>query len=655
MKKTIILLGLMVGILMSGTAQTDQRTRETKIADIVMLLPAGNTEILNRLMGELIELGDVVAYLAPRLTDGDDADLQLRYAISGLAMYASQNNDKKELVASSLCKAITTAKSDEIRDFLMIQLQYVAGDESVETATSYLTNTRLSDAAARVLVRIGSDKAGTALMTALKTSKGAQQITIIEALGEMRYHPAYKDISDFVALSGDPKMHKAMWRSLALIAHPSSEKMLSQVAKAVGYKFEPTDAFGSYMLFLHNSLPAQSAMVAKSAKNMLKATSESSQLAAKTAALELLTLSAGEKAIGDVTDALKSSNKQYRQAALKFSQNIQSPKMYDALMKFAKKEKRDEVEAEIVAAFGVRGDKAAWPFVQECLTDDNNYVRSSAIGAAGKIAGSDAVALIVKAMNSDDMHVVKAGKNTLLSIAGEEVVTQAAAAIPEATVLAKVAFLEILAARQAAPFAQAIFNQTSSTDPQVRLAAATALASVVTEKEVPRIAQLLNNASNKEETNALQAAMYAAVSGLNQNAQTDMVMNQAMMSNRPEVYGNVFAMIGGKRALDLVMEFGFNSGYAAFEEIAFEALLNWSDALAIEQLYKIAVGTPSGAFFDRALSAYITKTGSSRNTPEQKLLMLRNALEIAQSTTHKQAILRQIGRTGTFIGMVTAG
>ena len=47
--------------------------------------------------------------------------------------------------------------------------------------------------------------------------------------------------------------------------------------------------------------------------------------------------------------------------------------------------------------------------------------------------------------------------------------------------------------------------------------------------------------------------------------------------------------------------------------------------------------------------------GALRNTPEQKLLMLRGALEIAQTPEQEQAILHQIGCTGTFLGLITAG
>ena len=674
MKKIFIFIIVAAGILSSTFAQTDSRTRETKIADIIMLLPANNTESFNKLMGELIQLGDVIGDLTPRLTDTGHSDTQLRYAISGLAMYASKDAGRKALIAKSLCDAMTKAKSDEIRDFLLIQLQYVAGSESVETVAQYLNNARLADAAARVLVRIGNDTAGKALLTALGKTAGAQQITIVQALGEIGYQPATAAIGALTK-SSDASLCKAALYSLAQIANPASEKILAEAAAKAGYKYEPTDAFGSYILFLRNIFPTKPSLVSKSAQKMLKATNENTQIAAKTAALEFISYMSNDKSmydiifIGDIilpvepvekvieymTVALKSNNKQYRQSALKFSANIKSKKILDNLLKVAKKEKRADVKAEIIATFGERGDKAAWPFVKECLADGNGNVRAAAIVTAGKLVGAEALTPIVKAMNTGDQQVVTAGKNTLLTFAGEQVVAEAAEAIPQTSVQAQAAFLEILAIRQAEAQAGTIYTQTASSDANVRLAAMKALKQVATDKDVPRIAPLLNAASNKDETAALQQAFFAAISKQNQDKQTDIVLEQAMKSRNPGVYGNVLAMVGGKKAMDAVMEYGFRSGEAKLKEAAFEALLNWSDGLAIPQLYKIAAGDPSGSYFEKALTEYIQKTGRSRITSEQKLLMLINALDIAKSPKHKQDILQQMAGTGTFVGLLTAG
>jgi len=686
MKKIFLSFLLLTCLLSSSHAQTDQRSRETKIADIVMLLPANNTETFNKLMGELLRLGDVVGDLAPRLTDSGDGDTQIRYAISGISMYASQGDTQKSVVAKSLCNAIQAAKSDEIRDFLFIQLQYVASDESVETAARYLENARLSDAAARVLVRIGSDAAGIALTNALKKSTN-QQINIIQSLGEMRYQPANDVIAALAtattasdvaqskttasdaaqrkttasgaaqrnATASDIALRKATLYALAQIAHHSSEKILSEAAAAAGYRYEPADALGSYLLFLQNSIDSQVDMVAKSAFKMWKATSETSQIAAKSAALELLSRSAGEKAISYIIDALKSNQNQYRQAALTYSRNINSPKMYTELIKVAQKEKRPQVIAEIVAAFGERGDKAAWPFVEKCLTANDNTMRMAAIVTARKTSGTHSILPIILAMNTSDESVVNIGKNTLLTIPDDEVVTQAATAIPKTSPKAKAALMEVLAARKAEPHAAVIFAETTSPDAQVRLAASRALASVVNVRDASRVAQLLDAASHKEEIAALQKALYAAVSSQSQEMQTDLVVDQAISTNDPARYGNVFAMIGGGYALQIVMEYGFSSDDCDLRDAAFESLLNWSDDSVIPQLFQIAANHPNGPYFNQALLAYASKTGLTNQTPEQKLLKLRAGIEIALTPTQKKTFLQQIARTGTFVGLTTAG
>lgn len=653
MKKTFISIILTIILLAPAFSQTDNRTRVTKIADLVMKLPAENTVVFNQLMDELSRIDNVIVDLASQLTEPGGSDAQIRYAVSGLATYSSNDADKRTAIARNLCTVIPQAKSDEIRDFLFIQLQYVAGAESVETAAQYLGNSRLADAAARVLVRIGSDNAGKALLSALNESSGAQQITLVQALGDMRYTPA---IDAITKLTGDnnPELKKVALHSLAEIASPISEKTLMTAAQNAEYKNEHTDALGSYILYLRNSLNAHPDMVAKAAKKMLKATSEISQIAAKTAALELLTGSSGEKSVNYVMEALASKNKQYREAALQYSAHIQSPKMYEALMKKAQSEKQAEIKAEILTAFGDRGDKAAWPFVKECLTNSDSNIRQTAIIAAEKLAGTSAVPFIVEAMNSSDEKIIETGKNTLLTINNSEMSDELAKALPHSSAAAKVAFMEILAARGAKSQIETIFAQTSSTDAKVRLAAYKALAPLVSEKDLSRVSQLLNSATDKTEIAALQAAVYSSIASSDKAQQTQWIREQMDRSSKPASYYNVLAMIGGNDALEKVMA-GFNGNNAHVRTTAFEALINWSDATVLAGLYEIAAKNPAGDYFERAITNYISKVGTSKETPEQKLLSLRKALEISQTPSTRKSILERIADTGTFIGLLTAG
>ena len=663
--KLIILL-VICGIAFSAHAQqwvNDQRTNETKIADIVMQLPAKNTETFNKLMQELIRLENVIPNMASKLLPpGHGNDAQVRSAISGIALYASQGNNpaEKEKMAKELCKAIQEVESDEIKDFLLIQLQYVAGKESIETASKYLENTRLADAAARVLIRVGGEAAGKALLDAgmkLNASTVPGKIdlekTMIEALGNMCYKPAVEYITNSVS-SGELK--KTALHSLAQIATPESMKLLAEMAAQSGYVYEQTDATEAYLLFLKNSLnQGQETMVANACKDLFRQTIRPEQFTTRCAVLHLYAGAAGENAIPEIISSLDSNDEKYRAAALSIAANFKSSKMTEGLLIRAHKEVND-VRAEIITFFGNNGTKNALPFVLSAgLKDKNPKVVAASITTAGKLGREQAIVPIIAAMKNGTQPVVDAGKNTLLTLKNSNLLNEIANAVPQAASAAKVAFLEILALRQAAPQSGTILEQTSSTDANVRLAACKALASVATEKDIPRIAQLLNTASKKDELAALQQALFAAVSKQSQDKQTGLVLDQAMNSNNPSVYGKVLAMIGGKQALDLVMNYGFNSGDANLKEAALEALANWSDDLAIPQLYKIATGDLSGQFFDKSLSAYISKTVASKNTPEQKLIMLRDALQIARTPAQKEIIIKQIANTGTFLGLIAAG
>jgi len=234
----------------------DQRTNETKIADIAMQLPAKNTETLNRLMRELILLDNVIPNMTSKLLPpGNGDDSQIRAAISGLTFYASQGNNPEERkkIAEELCKAIPKVESDEIKDFLLIQLQWVAGDESVETAVQYLENARLADAAVRVLARIGTDEAKKALSTfsasikypkiynkLSKVAKKKKRPEVMAALGEYDDKNASISVDEELAMVRAKRMSKrtpeqqliVLRDSLEIARTPEQkEEIIQQIAK----------------------------------------------------------------------------------------------------------------------------------------------------------------------------------------------------------------------------------------------------------------------------------------------------------------------------------------------------------------------------------------------------------------------------------------
>lgn len=681
LKRNILLLLLLVCVALTANAQptpqNDQRTTETKVADIVMLLPAQNSADFNRLMSGLIKLGDIIPAMSAKLTEpGEGDDIQIRSAIAGMAMYAGKANDKtaKANVAQGIIKALAQAKSDEIRDFLLIQLQYVAGDESVSDIAKYLTNNRLCDASTRVLVRINSPKSSKALFDALATSSGKNKVTLVQALGHVKYAAALDAITA-LATNADVNLRKASLFALANIASPASQTILKTAAEKAGYAFDSSDALGSYLLYLSNLNKNGNQQIAATASaQLLTVVNEPLQIAAKTAALELYTLTASPAdAIVQITKALDSKNKQYRAAALLSSTNVQSPEMVAALLKKVEKEKRSEVKAEIITAFGVRGDKQALPFVLKSIKDKQGEVAIAAIVTASKLDGKQAIIPIIQGMNE---HVSSVAKQALLTIDSPEMITQVAAAInqPKTSGIVKAALIDILGERGATQYVDVVFaNVTVDCEvvvstkeaPKVvydaaSIAAARALKNVVTEKDINRISKLFDSRAEallqcEEKTMAFQQALYAAVKNAgNQQKQTQLVVEQMNKSVNQPAYYNVLAMIGGADALSVVKH-AFDIQTGKVKALAFDALTRWSDFSAAEALFQISKNNPAGEYFDGALTSYVAKVSTSKNTDDQKLLLLRRALEIVKTTSQKNEIIRQIGRINSFTAMVVAG
>ena len=662
--KLIILL-VIYGFTFSVNAQqrnNDQRTNETKIADIAMQLPAKDTDTFNRLMRELIQIDNIIPNLASKLLPpGQGDDMQVRSAISGLTFYASQSNnpaDKKK-IAEGIGEAIRKVNSDETIDFLLIQLQYVAGNESIGVVSQYLVNTRLSDAAARVLVRIGGDAAGKALLDAgrkLMPSANVEysnlQKTVIEALGDVGYKPAVEYITNAVSNAG---FKKSALYALAQIAAPESEKLLAEAAAQSGYVYEQTDATGAYLLFLNNSLKqGRQAAVADAAKNLLNQTVRPEQLISKCAALNLYARATGEKAIPEIISALDHKDEKYRSAAFLAAANLQSSLMTDALLKKAQKA-NNPLKAKIITFFGVTENKKALPFVLKALKDKNPEVVAASITTAGRLGQEQAITPIIGAMKKGTQPIVDAGKSTLLFIKSTRIADEAAKGISGASDIATVALINVIAQKRATNHADLMFKLSSSNNPRVATAASEALKDVITEKDLGKLSGLFTQTSSPEQMAALQNALYAAVRYAGDNdKQTELILEQMNRSDNPSLFYKPLSMIGGENALQMVSE-GFNSANAQTKEAAFNALINWNGIESCRELFAISKNNPSGEYFDKALTSYIDKITPSRLPNAQKLLMLRDALDIARTPAQKEVIINQMAGTGTFLGMITAG
>ena len=240
--------GTLFGYQVSASISEDSRLME-----LVNMLPAGNSEELHQIMEELTSYeGAAIMSISENLVPpGKGNDSKQRYAISGLVKYVSQNNDPflRLKISNAICNAIETADEDEVKDFLLQELQFVAGDEAILTAASCLSNKRLSDPAARVLIRVNSEASKGALVNELKSEDFQEKISVIQAISIAGSHDVSSLLRElFKSSEGD--LRKVILRSLAGNADLLSFELLALEAENAGYRYEVTDAVGSYLLYL---------------------------------------------------------------------------------------------------------------------------------------------------------------------------------------------------------------------------------------------------------------------------------------------------------------------------------------------------------------------------------------------------------------------
>ncbi len=656
------MLAAVISMSTMATAQreNDQRTLTTRVADLLAQLPAKNSEQLTASMDEvaamgkngLLQMTDMLA--AP----GKGNNTGLEYALGGFSFYVSQagREDWRKMSVEAYCQSLQKATDEEVKAFLIRQLQLVGKNDAVACLQGYLKDERLSSPAAKALVNISTPQAQEALLQALQGAQGESRLALVEALGDVRYAKAVPALTP-LAESQDVKLNKLALYALANIADPSSEGVLAKAAQQTNYTFNNSTATAAYLLYTHrlaeNGKQEQAASIAQS---LLSSSAQANQVHTRTAALSLLADIQGEKSVGLLVDAAADKNPEYRAAALKFAGDYITPATTAMWVKKIKKAD-PEVQAGIITMLGMNKATSALPATLKALKSRNDEVKLAAIGAVGYMGDEKALNALLKAMRKSNDQETGAIKEALLMMEVDGLTDAVADALPKVSANAQAALLEVLGNRAASGRIDAVFNYVNNKNQEVRMAALDALAHMATKENLPRLFSVLNETSQPEEVSAVQKAIVAAVSEYEGQAQqADLVLQQieSTPAEKKPLYFNILASIGGEKALSAVSG-AFDGGDATLKQAAVAALSGWSDVSATNALYRISQTTDNAAYLEQALNGYTRAVSASKYPAAQKLLLLRKGMEVAKTPAQKKLILTEIGKNRTFPALIYAG
>jgi HEAT repeat protein len=635
-KKIFFMLLAVIMLQHIAVAQdkTDQRTITTRIADLLAQLPARDAKQLKGNMQEISLMGeDGYVTLISGLTDSRKGNNSLlEYAISGFSAYVTQTGQEslRKMSVNAYCKALGKLSDSQNKAFIISQLELVGHDDAISCLQGFLADPKLADPAARALVKINSPAAKAALLGGLSNASGPAKLSIVEALGNSRTKEAAQPINALAAGS-DQNLVKVSLFALAYIADPSSETVMVAAAEKSGYKFENTNATAAALLYAETLLEnGNTALAGKIAMQIWEKSFANDQVHIRTAALKVIVGLNKENSTRVLLDAIGDKNMEYRIAVLKFAAPYLTP---TTSLLWVNKLKKVEpaAKAEIINMFGENNIQEALPAILKLLKSKDEEIRIAAINAAAKIGQDQVIDELLNVMGKGTPTDVMVVSNAILRMKGNGITAKVAAFIPNATPDVQVALINVLAARAANDQLSAIFSQLKNKDVQVRKAAFVALQQTVTSENLPQLFTLLNETSDQTELIQVQAAAVAALKNKKDNSQqVDLVSLKAVSD-------------------------AFNTGNAEMKKTSIDALSAWKDASSAEELIKISRQTTDSTYLSSALKGYLGLIKEANYTAEQRLLLLREAMDAAKTPTQQQQILKAAEQAKSINALIFAG
>ena len=656
-------------------AQTPaNRTAKTTAADVLAQMPAAKQAAYNKLIGDLSSTGEEGVLMLVNMINapGKGSNANVDYALSGLTHYvmAKGEENARLVTAKAYLKALEMVNERETKAFIIRQLQMLGKDECIDVLASYLNDESLSGPAARALASNGSQKAGQALVAALKSRTGSSktQKDVIRAIADARVDGA-EPVLLVLQGASDPNMQKEVLYALSCVGSSNSLPVLAKAAENAGYTMEVTGANEAYIALLKRLVQSDRDAVMKAAKKLQKAAAKAGQEQTREAALQIL-LAAEEpaKVSKMVIAAMKDPSKNYRNAALSYASGFADKELYIELMKMVPKAKpelkidilnwigreaKKPVKHDIIQNLEIRFDLPAKQILLEQLGDVNFDVKQAATWTLVKIGDKSYIPSLAELLKSNDKQVVLLGQDALAAFPGD-IDGAVAKAVSSAANAGKIAGLELLAMRKATANINTVLDQIQIGSPEVKAAAYVALKDVVGERDITNMCGMLETADALA-VPPMQRAVISALSSLPVADRVETVTRRMLQAgNKDYLYYLVLASTGQPDALATVVK-GFRSNTGVKRDAAFEALLNWKGIEVADELYTICKESPSSNYFDPALTTYVKLVSNPAFTGENRLLSLRKAMEIAKTDAQKIAILQQIEKTGTFLGMLYAG
>jgi HEAT repeat protein len=654
MKKYIfhIFTILLLTVFSAGSFAQDNRTLDTKVADILAQMPTKDLIHRDRVINEMIQLGPDGFHKFTQLlvAPGAGDDTAVRFAINSCSRFASEFGKEKEkdFVEDQLLKALKSQQNKDVKTFLLNELNMVAGDKAITEVKIYLTDDFLAEPATQTILSVGGKTAAGALLDVLPKANDKTQSTLVKALGELQCVGAVQQITAFVN-DKNPETKKVALEALANIGDPGSFKVLLSASKNENFAYDPSNAAEVFLHYADRLGEKNETELCKKACNeIFKSNQADDKLHNYSKALAIYTRYFGTEAMPLLLKAVESANKPFRYSALNLAENMDDVAATRAWIVKAQTVP-DETRSEIIDMLGRKGDPLAIGFVKENLNSASEIVRVESINALMKLEGSKATPLLIEHLAKG--QDIEAAKTALLQLLDQKHLAPVAAQMGKTSGKTKAAFIDLIGAKSGKDYFEPVFALTSSGNADEKSAAFNALKKVSAEKDLGKLIQLLLSVNNETEIGQVQMAVVAAAKGVEaEKTEKGKLLSALKTTDKKDRIITVLPEIGGDVALATSSGY-FKNSTGATKEAAFKALTNWKEYSASAVLFEICQSS-SAEFHAPAFASFIRQVRSANLPDDQKLLQYRKVMPFASTTEEKIQVVNSIGNLKTFLSLV---
>jgi HEAT repeat protein len=643
----IVLVLALFFVASSALSQQDLRTLKTKVADTLARFPAQSAEERNQLASEIIQLGsagikEICRMLVPPGT-GDDTPVQ--FALNGVAVYVNRGSaeEEREMFALTLIESLGETQDDEVKAFLIRQLQITGRAESVKPLSQFLMDEKLCEPATQALLAIDTPVSEKSLLKSLKKVSAGNRATIIKALGELRSRAAVKSIIKYTD-SEDESLRQVALYALANIGDSRSEKILDSVS-VTAPTYERIKAPSLYLLFAQRLAESGShETCVRICRKMIENYTAPQESHIQSSALSILVSVLGENALDDLLAALHSPNKEFRWRALELANTIEGEEATAVWIR-KMEDVSPEVQAEIIAMLGLRGDVTALPVVLKDLKSEEKLIRLAAIPAAAQLGELGVLEDLMRCLETDQEDETRVVKQALMGYSAARVIPRAVNLIDDMPPLGRVVLIEILAERAALEQVDVLFSETKSEHKGVRMAALAGLEPLVSESDLPRLIKLLVETNDSKEISLIQnAAVVSAnkIPALELRADLFLGTLAAIEGAKRVDLFRPLSRIGGEEALQAVVQ-ETKSEDEMIRDAAVLTLSEWPDLSAADELFAICQSTENTKHIQMSIQGYVRLVNDSDLDDWKKFAMLKEALKIQMEAEEKKIVLAGLG------------